>query len=86
MPHRATLKTTLKTKFGLLEWLLIPFGITNAPATFPRQINDSFSPLLGQFVVIYLDEILVLSHSWDEHMQQLCHVIPLHNEHKLQVT
>jgi len=54
-------KTMFKTKFGIFEWKVIPFGLTNAPDTFMRLINDIFREHVGQFVVIYLDDILVFS-------------------------
>ena len=48
----------------------MPFGLTNAPSTFMRFINDTFRRLhLGRFVVIYLDDILVFSSSWEDHLQ-----------------
>jgi hypothetical protein len=78
-------KTTFKTKFGLFEWKVMPFGLTNAPTTFMRVINDIFRPLLGCIVVIYLDEILIFSKSWEAHLQHVCQVLELLREHKLQV-
>jgi hypothetical protein len=48
-------KTTLNTKFCLYEWLVIPFGLTNALITFMQLINNIFRPHLGKFVVIYMD-------------------------------
>jgi hypothetical protein len=78
-------KTTFKTKFGLYEWLVMPFGLTNAPTTFMRLINDIFQPHLGKFIVIYLDDILVFSSSWEEHMQHVRTVLALLRQHQLQV-
>jgi hypothetical protein len=78
-------KTTFKTKFGLFEWKFMPFGLTNAPTTFMRVINDIFRPLLGCIVVIYLDDILIFSKSWEAHLQHVLQVLELLWEHKLQV-
>jgi hypothetical protein len=78
-------KTTFKTKFGLFEWKVMPFGLTNAPTTFMRLINDIFRAHLGQFVVIYLDDILIFSRTWDTHMQHVRQVLQILQEHKLQV-
>ena len=49
----------------------MPFGICNALATFMRVMNDFFWPLIDEFVLVYLDDILVFSESWVEHV---CHV------------
>jgi hypothetical protein len=54
-------KTTFHTKYGLLEYLVMPFGLTNAPAVFQHMINDIFQEYLDQFMVAYLDDILIYS-------------------------
>jgi hypothetical protein len=77
-------KTSFKTKFGLFEWKFMPFGLTNAPTTFMRLINDIFRAHLGRFVVIYLDDILIFSRTWDTHMQHVRQVLQILQEHKLQ--
>ena len=64
-------KTTFKTKFCLYERKFMPFSLTNTPTTFIRLINDIFRPHLGRMVVIYLDDILIFSHTWDTHMQHV---------------
>jgi len=78
-------KTTFKTKFGLFEWLVMPFGLSNAPATFMRLINDIFRMHLGKIVIIYLDDILIFSKTWDEHVQHIRIVFEILREYHLQV-
>jgi hypothetical protein len=78
-------KTTFKTKFGLFEWKVIPFSLTNAPTTFMRLINDILIAHLGRFVVIYLHDILIFSRTWDTHMQHVRQDLQILQEHKLQV-
>jgi hypothetical protein len=78
-------KTAFKTKQGLFEWLVMPFGICNAPTTFMRVMNDVFMPFLADFVIVYLDDILIFSGTWDEHVRHVKQVLDTLQSEKLYV-
>ena len=54
-------KTAFNTQFGAFEWVVMPFGLCNAPSTFQRILNDVLPDHLGIFVWVYIDDILVFS-------------------------
>ena len=76
-------KTKLKTKYGLYEWLVMTFGLTNAPSTFMRLMNHMFRAFIGNFFVVYLDDIFVYSKNLDEHVKHLHVVLSVLREYQL---
>lgn len=68
-------KTAFMTRYGQFEWVVMPFGLCNAPSTFQSLMHKVFAPLLDKSVVIYLDDILVFSKDMDEHLVHLREVL-----------
>ena len=64
-------KTAFRTRYGHFEYLVIPFGLTNAPATFQAYINRALRGLVDDFCIVYLDDILIFSQSKEEHQRHL---------------
>jgi transposase InsO family protein len=64
-------KTAFRTRYGHFEYQVVPFGLTNAPATFQAYINRALRGLVDDFCIVYLDDILIFSKTEEEHYQHL---------------
>ena len=65
MAEEHEFKTAFITHYGTFEWLVLPLGLTNAPATFQKLMNSVFSDMLDERLLVYLDDLLVYSGSLD---------------------
>jgi hypothetical protein len=74
---------TFTTRYGLYEYIVMSFGLTNAPAYFMYLMNKVFMEYLDKFVVVFIDNILVFSKNEEEHAEHLRLVLQKHREHKL---
>jgi hypothetical protein len=77
------LKTTFSSQYGLYEYLVVSFGLTNAPAHFMYLMSSVFMAELDKFVVVFIDDILVFSKNKKEHKGHLCIVLQRLRDHQL---
>jgi hypothetical protein len=76
-------KTTFVLRYGLYEYTVMSFGLTNAPVYFLYLMNQLFMEYLDKFVVVFIDDILIYSRSEEEHEDQLRLVLQKLRDHKL---
>eukprot|EP00253_Pinus_taeda_P034845 PITA_34845 len=76
-------KTTFRTRYGNYEFMVLPFGLTNAPTTFMCLMNSVFHKYLDKFVLIFIDDILIYSRNIQEHEEHLRLVLQTLREHQL---
>ncbi|XP_052729596.1 uncharacterized protein LOC128193377 isoform X2 [Vigna angularis] len=76
-------KTTFRSRYGHYEYVVMPFGVTNAPAVFMEYMNRIFRPYLDKFVVVFIDDILIYSKTENEHEEHLRLVLGVLREKEL---
>lgn len=76
-------KTAFRTLSGHFEFLVMTFGLSNAPSTFQATMNSTFQKYLRQFVIIFFDDILVYGHDLDSHVQHLSQILNCLRENSL---
>ena len=78
-------KTTFRSRYGHYEYVVMPFGVTNAPAVFMDYMNRIFRPFLDKFVVVFIDDILIYSRTHEEHAEHLRLVLSVLKDKQLYV-
>jgi hypothetical protein len=76
-------KTAFKMRFGHYEFIVLPFGLTNAPGVFMSLMNGVFREYLDKFIQVFIDDILIYSRTMEEHDEHLRLVLQCLREHKL---
>ena len=79
-------KTAFNTKYGQFEYLVMPMGLCNAPATFQSLMNQIFYDCIDVFLAVYMDDLLIFSKDHDSHLEHLDTVLSRLKNHKLYVS
>lgn len=76
-------KTAFNTRYGHYEFTVVPFGLSNAPAAFMSLMDSIFKDYTDKFIIAYLDDILVYSDTWEEHLEHISMTLVILRKHKL---
>jgi Reverse transcriptase (RNA-dependent DNA polymerase) len=76
-------KTCIRTRYGLFESLVMPFGFTNAPSTFQAVMNDAVGEYLDDFVMVYIGDILIIIRKNEDHLSHIGLVLARLRKHRL---
>src|SRR6201995_4290567 len=76
-------KTTFVTRYGSYKFLVMPFGLTNAPSVFMQLMNSVLAEYIDEFVIVFIDDILIYSNSEAEHTQHVRLLLDKLREHQL---
>jgi Reverse transcriptase (RNA-dependent DNA polymerase) len=76
-------KTCIRTRYESFEFLVMPFGLTNAPSTFQAVMNDVFREYLDDFVMVYIDDILIFSRTAEDHFRHVELILARLRQHQL---
>ena len=76
-------KTAFRTFMGQFEWCVMPFGLKGAPGTFQSIMNSIFFDLLGKGVLVYMDDVLIYSKTFDQHLDLLDNVLQRLSQHQM---
>jgi hypothetical protein len=76
-------KIAFRTHEGHYEFLVIPFGLCNAPSTFKSLMNHVFRPFLRYFILVFFDDILIYRKTWTNHLDHVDQVLYLLSQHQI---
>jgi len=78
-------KTAVRTPLGSYEFLVMPFGLVNAPSTFQRFMENALRPYLLKFCMVYIDDIIIFSKTADEHADHIRLILECLKKHEVKI-